>query len=1265
MRSILLSLLFVFICSGVSVADTEITSLPYTCSSADTRYYLSSNFTVTSGTSDLIVISANNVTLDGQGYTITRSSGSAISNGMVYITGNGAIVEDLNLITTAGSAQARGIRRSTGTGTTTIRNCTVVINSLVWSAVSLTTGTNNLENVLAYCAGSSACGFDSGTNGSAIGCTFITAYSSGYALYLGNTSSNTVSVRNCIMQSTNYSPFYCASDTWSGLSHSNNNYYENGTGTTCAKYLGVLYTSDTITTFEPTGTALIPNFTSATDYNLTASSICCINTGDSTYVTTLLDVGGDDRVQSDNVDKGAYESSYSTPTYGACCDYIGGCTITIEVDCSYTWSGSGTVCDPNTCVDLSDSWIVSNHPRLLIHSDSLTVWKNRLLGNTTSGMYEAWRDRFNTYCTSSARGADSTRQHCVAWSMLWHITGESAYKTRVIDELRLYNRTRMVSGWNDANLTERYGFGRMHPMVYAYDMMYDELDTVSRDSLKIGILNYLKGLTDMSSVIYHRAQDFRFAPAIALLNDTTSTENDYIKNIIIDTISFWETKGFACMDEVASGGTEPYYEGVYAINHMMLVEALKYGIGYNGSMLTSSYYLHMPDFWIHNMLPGWRLARLSGRYNNSEIYTGAYYSYFAARQGSLEAQKMAIDTDLTSVYVSSPTYNTLNMAWFNSSLASVDYSSFRNQFTDTGSGYYFWRSGWNMDATNSDDITVHFYNGPDIHPDFPRNTNELTVTRGLTGLLVTAAKFKDESDQHFTYYGKRSGSRNVALIYDPSESLTPNDGGQKASNFSSENWPACNYVGLRGSADTLSTSSGLLWGVTGDATLAYNTAKADNVKREVRIPVSDWIFVQDWINPTFADSFDCAVSWHTIEKPTLDIAWGDTLVGNAYGGVYKTSGADVVHVNRTGSYFTSRANLYPYANGGSPELVLVGGNNVSNEPWKQNKVAGYSTYVADPANVSYECWVGYPLASGSNYGPYSSFNISDINSEENACGSWRLEYTVADAPSSLLVATAIQVGADTISTKTVSWADTSNMIQCRIRGSGTNMVVCMNHLSSSPINEVSIPIMGSVFTCLPSTSVNAYVYGLEPGEYFIKRGETTHSYFTITNDVATFDADVAGVYDISLRNATGEYVLGNWTVENYGPSSGGVIWGGWSGSTKSIISEGYNGIRYMAIVSDSTGSYVIGSVETTSSPSDTLAYSADLDANLHSIPGFSALTRYTVREYRGIYKYVYSVTSSAAGVLAFTPKTVGATFTIGTWLAPGSGTYNPRPQWWR
>ncbi len=38
-----------------------------------------------------------------------------------------------------------------------------------------------------------------------------------------------------------------------------------------------------------------------------------------------------------------------TGTTGACCDEFGGCTITTEAECTGTFKGVGTVCDPNPC----------------------------------------------------------------------------------------------------------------------------------------------------------------------------------------------------------------------------------------------------------------------------------------------------------------------------------------------------------------------------------------------------------------------------------------------------------------------------------------------------------------------------------------------------------------------------------------------------------------------------------------------------------------------------------------------------------------------------------------------------------------------------------------------------------------------------------------------------------------------------------------------------------------------------------------------------
>jgi hypothetical protein len=57
--------------------DTEITSLPFTADSADTRYYLSSDLTCATPSAAGITIAAEGVTIDGQGYKITGSATNA------------------------------------------------------------------------------------------------------------------------------------------------------------------------------------------------------------------------------------------------------------------------------------------------------------------------------------------------------------------------------------------------------------------------------------------------------------------------------------------------------------------------------------------------------------------------------------------------------------------------------------------------------------------------------------------------------------------------------------------------------------------------------------------------------------------------------------------------------------------------------------------------------------------------------------------------------------------------------------------------------------------------------------------------------------------------------------------------------------------------------------------------------------------------------------------------------------------------------------
>jgi hypothetical protein len=339
--------------------------------------------------------------------------------------------------------------------------------------------------------------------------------------------------------------------------------------------------------------------------------------------------------------------------------------------------------------------------------------------------------------------------------------------------------------------------------------------------------------------------------------------------------------------------------------------------------------------------------------------------------------------------------------------------------------------------------------------DHEKTQNMFTVTRGNDDLLISPGHFYDSSDQHYTHYAARTVSRNTVLVYDPDEDFgggLPNDGGQTASDFTRWQtlWPACSaQVGYRGEATVLPTDPGRAFGVRGDATPAYSSAKVREVCRELVIPQDrNWVLLQDHIELNEA-GLEVRLVFHSIEKPEIS-GTPELVQGSAYGGVYRWTDPGTITITRG----DSRCRIYPcFAARGDADVVLVGGASRTNLVWRQNARASATlTYVSDPADQAFECWV-----DGVNRTPtHSSLSQSQIdarNVEPHASGDWRVEILVTGGPfagEGLDLITAIEVGSVAIPTRVIEVEDVGEGRQLHVMGGGEEFYLHLPEVDCAP-----------------------------------------------------------------------------------------------------------------------------------------------------------------------------------------------------------------------
>jgi hypothetical protein len=662
------------------------------------------------------------------------------------------------------------------------------------------------------------------------------------------------------------------------------------------------------------------------------------------------------------------------------------------------------------------------HPRILFYADSLAAVRMRTLGQNQAA-FTKWYQYYD-----SKRNSSSFASYWIEdMAALYLVTQETKFADAAIREAMKRVRTGGEA---------QSAMGRLNEVPLTYDWCYDRLSQAQRDSMVAYCIRRLDTLVAPDA--YYRAQDLRWQYALAIWGEA-GAQNAYVDGKLQACIDLAEDHIFPCLDAIASGGSTGYYPGVYFSNYMNFIDCLRFATGYQGPILQSTYWNNSPVYWMQRFRPDLKVMRLTGRYNTAEVNKWGFMAYFANRMGERHAQSAA------NLLAQVGGYDGENMLpvilWYLPGGASDPVSDLPTTFADEDYGYYLHRSGWNL-GTGSTDVQVGFFNGPDVEPDREKTQNAFTVTRGADDLLISAGHFYDSSDQHYVHYASRAVARNAVLVYDPSESFgtgVPNDGGQAGSNFPRglATWPPCGGgVGYRGDAQLLPAHDGLVFGVRGSATAAYASTKVSGICRELRMPRENWILLQDQV--TLAKpGLPVRIVFHSIEKPTVDGSL-ELVEGSANGGTWRSTDSRVITILRG----NSAARIYPaYVRGGRVEVRIVGGASPTNLTWRQDiRSAATLTYVSDPASQAYECWVDGANRSPTHNG-LTADQMNTRNNEPHACGDWRVEILVQDAPHEVYAVTAIEVGARGIPARDLKWSEAGGTVMVSVTGTADDFSV--------------------------------------------------------------------------------------------------------------------------------------------------------------------------------------------------------------------------------
>lgn len=441
---------------GTARALTQITSLPFTASSAGETYYLAGDLSY-SGTSNAITVSANNITIQGSGsggttspdwkITHSGSSGDCINTG----TTTGIVIRDIELLRTgagdcidegAGSitlyrvrtfnSGSGGVNCLKTAGDATAESCIFArsVSGTVAVAATGTSKTRTFTNCTFYGVATAmltvaATGITNATN-----CIFYEA-----------SSGSTVAVNDAGGVGTGtYSHNFYGKSTMATqhniITANGTTYVDSGGGTNVTSL-------DANATTSASHPFLNADATSTANYRIFSTNTNCQNNG--TNVNSYsTDIGDSTRVVSTTIDRGAHErQSAATPT-GACCTPAvagygyGTCAITTEAACSgggKVYEGDDTVCSPLPCAYVAHYDVTPGANILMDDTEAAA----QLARCTDSGnpsypylnpLYTSLKNWIDGRDASIDNGDATDIAEMVSEAVLYRLTGTSTYLTK-------------------------------------------------------------------------------------------------------------------------------------------------------------------------------------------------------------------------------------------------------------------------------------------------------------------------------------------------------------------------------------------------------------------------------------------------------------------------------------------------------------------------------------------------------------------------------------------------------------------------------------------------------------------------------------------------------------------------------------------------------------------------------------------------------------------------------------------------------------------
>jgi hypothetical protein len=761
------------------------------------------------------------------------------------------------------------------------------------------------------------------------------------------------------------------------------------------------------------------------------------------------------------------------------------------------------------------------HPRFLLRADSVAVIRARI---TSQGWYADYYNAFTVPLVNPPYARVSRSFPDGSFSVPWleaMCLLRKISQTTAFDDAIVY-RTR--HHWTAAE--QDNGWGRGDPFDTVFDWANDLLPTTLADSLRARALTLMHAQDPLQQSMVDWNDDEMNRPFI-FHGEYGSSDNAFVDDLLQQYLTRWSNV-LACWNTWMGRGRTEYYPGVHQEFAQLAQEVVAGCSGYS-SLLSAPWWLQAGRFWSFMIRPDWFMARTGGRWNSANGNPMAYFSYHANRTGwpylrSLAASYVTQNAEGDQLGWLVPTITYQPAAWHQST------TGIARSWSDTTSGCYFWRSGWN-NGLASTDVHLWFACGPGYNPDNERNVNIFDLSRGHDVLVTSAGKYNSQSDDPwYQTYCPSTICRNAVLVDLAGEVMggsVPTDGGQTREIMTTgsrqSHWPLCDlagsYGGFAGWSDTLIADASLELGVIGHADSVYSTAKASRITRSIRVPATSdlasghsWLLIQDVV--PLVGTRDTRVVFHCIDRPTADGTWS-TLDGSAYGGLYESDGATYQSVTSG----ASEAVIYRAYGSGSPKWRLVGGASPSNLIWRSNWASACAfLYVANAADQAWENRIGSINYVPTYTGGSESCTQTGINNRnrmpsqwpDNSCD-WRMESYWPSATDTVRAVHLIEVGAAAaIAPRTLTSSILDAGVQITMTGSQAITIW-------EPLLTPDGYAHGSGnLTLTVSAAGDVFVYGQPAGTYSVaKDGVVEITSLQAPNGNMVFPATAAGTWSIA------------------------------------------------------------------------------------------------------------------------------------------------------